>query len=160
LLQGYTELQLRNFDLAGKHFTEVLEMPLDPMASYVALVNLGVLATQEKDWACAEREFRDAIEINRDAFAAPLNLAVMYRLRGELGDPPPDSRLDADALAAWKRSNWQTAVKILDGIIDRRGKVRLLFQERARLHLLLADANRAQADLNTAIELAGTATSP
>src|SRR5262249_39939368 len=50
LLRGSAELELREFEAARKDFDAVLRNPPDETASYVALVDRGVLAMRQKLW--------------------------------------------------------------------------------------------------------------
>ena len=57
LLRGFAEMQLGNMNAARADLDAVLNAPPDPMASYVAHVNRGVLAAKQRQWDAAVAHF-------------------------------------------------------------------------------------------------------
>jgi eukaryotic-like serine/threonine-protein kinase len=164
LLRGTAEMKLREFKAAGDDFEAVLRTPPDETATYVALVDRGVLAMQEGLWDKAVADLRQAIALRPDDMAAYVNLALTYRQQAEV--PPlrvcallltPQGAYALPALDAHRRPALAEAVAVLDEAIRRRPQVARLYHERARFHLLRDDPTTARADFVRAIALAPNA---
>jgi tetratricopeptide (TPR) repeat protein len=161
LLRGSAEMELREFKAAHDDFEEVLAHPPDATASYVALVNRGVLAMRQERWDEAVADLRRAIAVRPDDFAAYVNLALTHRQRAETLPWPacalllaPQGVYALPALDAHRQPALAEAVAVLDEAVRRRPQVALLYHERARLHLLRDDPATARADFFRAIALA------
>jgi tetratricopeptide (TPR) repeat protein len=164
LLRGSAAMALREFEAARADFEAVLADPPDATASYVALVDRGVLAMRQELWDEAVADLRRAIALRPDDISAYVNLALTYRQRAEV--PPwrvcallltPQGAYALPALDVQRRPALAEAVAVLDEALRRRPQVARLYHERARLHLLRDDLATARADFVRAIALAPNA---
>jgi tetratricopeptide (TPR) repeat protein len=117
------------FDAAEVDFNWALQQDRDPLAQYVGLTNRGVLHLRRQRWQEAVRDLRQAIRVNPEAFPAHANLA--------------------QALQGLRR--WGEALAALDQAIKLAPDQGVLYESRAKLHLLRRDRAAARADFERAI---------
>jgi tetratricopeptide (TPR) repeat protein/tRNA A-37 threonylcarbamoyl transferase component Bud32 len=161
LLRGYAEMNLGDFPAARADFDVVLKQPPDRAASYVALVNSGVLAMHQRDWGKAVADLRQAIDLMPHAVPAYINLALTYRQQVEVSPWQSCTLLLAPqgihtllALASRKRQARSEAVAILDEAIRRHPGESRLYHERGRLYLQQDVLRLARDDFARAVALA------
>jgi tetratricopeptide (TPR) repeat protein len=124
LLRGYANGQLRRFEAAEADLQEALRHRPDEFAQYSLHVQRGVLAYLQGWLDDAAADFRRAVALKPDQYQAYVNLAKVYRDKGELDE-----------------AEWQ-----LDLAIGAEPDQPALFRERALLHLKRGDAKRGDRD--------------
>ncbi len=117
------------FQSAAEDFDRALKQDRGPLVQYVGLANRGVMHIRRRHWAEAVADLRQAVRVNPAGFQAYVNLA--QALQGQ-GRP-------AQALAA------------LDRAIGLRPDLAVLYESRARLHLLRRDWATARVDFEQAV---------
>jgi tetratricopeptide (TPR) repeat protein len=144
----------RDFDLARQDFKDVLDQKdLDAPATYVALVNGGVLWLHQGKWDEASADFRSAIELSPGGPAAYLNLALTYLQHGQAVNAKERGGLATQARRARAREIWKTGVAALDEAIKQRPEMSRLYRERGRLRLLSGESAGAREDFVKAVTL-------
>jgi serine/threonine protein kinase/tetratricopeptide (TPR) repeat protein len=131
LLKGFTEGEMREFDLAETDFRRAGELGLNDQERYVMLVNRGVMRIRREWNSEATEDLRAAIALKPDQFQAYINLA--------------------QALQNLKR--WDEAVGMLDRAITLAPGQAVLYRARAHLLRLRSRDPEALKDLDRAIEL-------
>jgi eukaryotic-like serine/threonine-protein kinase len=127
---GVKHKEATEFAAAEDDYRLALATSMDPALRYAALVNRGVLFVRLARWDEALADLTDATTANPDGYQAYSNLSQAYQGQG---------RLD-EALAA------------SDDAIRRAPQTALLYENRARLHLLRADRTAAAVDFESALE--------
>jgi tetratricopeptide (TPR) repeat protein len=165
LLRGYAEMELEDFQAARTDFDAVLARPPDETATYVALVDRGVLAMRRRDWDAAVADLKRAVGQMPDALPAYLNLALTCRQRAEPLPglarllPAPGSEFVSLFFTGRQRQARQEAVAVLDGALKnkalrRKPETGRLYHERGRLLADLNEWRRAGEDFSRAVALA------
>jgi tetratricopeptide (TPR) repeat protein len=124
-------LKTAEFQAAGKDFNQVLKQSRDPLVRYVGLSNRGVLNIREQRWAEAVADLREAVKGRPAGFQGYLNLAQALQGMGQ----------------------GREALQALDKAIKQAPNLAVLYESRARLHLLQRQRAAARADLERAIAL-------
>jgi tetratricopeptide (TPR) repeat protein len=122
-------LAAAEFSAAEEDFNLALKQERDPLVQYVGLANRGVLNIRRQRWAEAVADLRQAVKVNREAFQAYANLAQALEGQGK----------------------WARAKEALDQAIKRAPHLAVLYESRARLHLLRKHRAAARADFEEAI---------
>ncbi len=128
-LRGAAYGEMRLFDKAEADFAKALAGSSDRAFRAAVLSNRSTTRLLQRRGDDAERDLRDAIELQPNAHQLHVNLALVLERRG-----------DRDG-----------AVKQLDEAIKRRPDNPALYSERARLHALNGDRAAAQRDFEQVI---------
>jgi tetratricopeptide (TPR) repeat protein len=154
-------MELGQFDEARADYQRLIDDPPDDAAAYVALVNRGALAIRRRRWDEAVADLRTALDRKPEAVAAYINLALALRQRAEwpglregLALLGHQGALGLFAVEAVRRQALADAVAVLDSGIEKQPRVSRLYHERAQLHRLLGNRDRAGQDLVRAVLLA------
>src|SRR5262249_4740665 len=118
----------------------VLDNPPDPTATYVALVDRGMLAMRRQDWDAALVDLKKAVKLRPDAAPAYINLALTLRQRTATSQEKAKARAEA--------------IGLLDEAIRRHPQEARLYHERAQLLQQLGESQRAREDFARAVFLA------
>jgi tetratricopeptide (TPR) repeat protein len=128
-LRGAAYGEMRAFDNAEEDFEKALKDSSDPATRAAVLSNRSTTRLLRGRGADAERDLRDAIELQPNAYQLHVNLALLLERRG-----------DRDG-----------AVKQFDEAIRRRPDNPTLYSERARLHAENGDRSAARRDFEEVI---------
>jgi serine/threonine protein kinase/predicted Zn-dependent protease len=119
------------FEAAEKDFNSALERERDPLVQYVGLSNRGVLNIRRQRWAPAVADLQHAVDANPKGFQGYVNLAQAFQ----------------------GQKKWDEAYAALDRALKLAPHLPVLYESRARLHLLRRNRPAARAEFEQAIIL-------
>jgi tetratricopeptide (TPR) repeat protein/tRNA A-37 threonylcarbamoyl transferase component Bud32 len=126
---AFVQLAAAEFRSAQDDLDTALRQDRSELVQYVGLANRGALNIHRGIWTDAIRDLRQAVQVNKKGFQAYVNLAKALEGLGKLNE----------------------AVTELNRAIGLAPELAVLYQTRARIHLLRKDHAAARADFERAI---------